>query len=183
MGAARKRKVRDHYDELGGTVYDAQYGEEQPPKYALALRLTPPPGEGLLLDDGCGTGTFLEGLGLMGVGLDLSGSLLSVAKLKLRRESHLVQGDAEFLPLRGSIFAVVYSFTLLQNTSDPATALAEMARVARSGSWVVVTTIRKASTRENFESLMASQAWAELHFSDEDSHDLIAYAKVRAREA
>jgi ubiquinone/menaquinone biosynthesis C-methylase UbiE len=178
MSASHKRSVKDHYDELGGTVYDAQYGDEQLLKYSLALRLVPLPEEGLLLDDGCGTGMFLRDLGERGVGLDLSSSLLSTAK-KLTRESSLIQGDAEALPLRKSIFVGVYSFTLIQNTPNPVTAMAEMARVVRVGGWVVVTAIRKAFTRESFECLIESQEWAELHLSEEDSHDIVAYAMIR----
>jgi ubiquinone/menaquinone biosynthesis C-methylase UbiE len=104
--------------------------------------------------------------------------LLSTAK-KLTRESSLIQGDAEALPLRKSIFVGIYSFTLIQNTPNPVTAMAEMARVVRVGGWVVVTAIRKAFTRESFECLIESQEWAELHLSEEDSHDIVAYAMIR----
>jgi len=181
MGVARKRSTRNHYDELGGDVYNAQYGDEQPPKYHLALRLAPPSRDGLLLDDGCGTGTFLPDLGERGVGLDLSSSLLSTARWKLRGRSHLVQGDAEALPFRDTVFAGIYSFTIVQNTPDPIEALAEMVRVVRGSSWVIVTAIRKAFTLKSFEGLMRSQKWGELHFSDADPHDLVAYARSNER--
>ena len=154
MGEPDKHEVADAYDALGGRIYDLRYTEEQGAKYeALLDRMTPEPDE-IALDMGCGTGLLTERLESQAVGLDISASLLSTAQARLhgRERSHLVMGDAGALPFRDSSFDVVFSVTVLQNTSDPLSSVKEMKRVGRAKAGV--TALKKAFTRESFEALL-----------------------------
>ncbi len=149
-----ERKVADAYDALGGRIYDLRYAEEQGAKYdALLLRMTPEPDD-VALDIGCGTGLLTERLESQAVGIDISASLLSTARSRLRsrERSYLVMGDAGALPFRDSSFDGVFSFTVLQNIPDQLSSLKEMRRVGRGRAGVSV--LKKAFTREAFEALL-----------------------------
>ena len=136
----RKRELSLLYDRTS-SLYDRRYSGIQLGKY---LRLLPHlPGEGRVLDVGCGTGLFLErlGKGCEAVGLDLSPGMLRRAR-KRNPGVPLILGDAEHLPFRAGSFSAVFSFTVLQNLPHPLLALREMARVVRAGGKVVVSTLR-----------------------------------------
>lgn len=86
------------------------------------------------LEIGCGTGHFtrwLEGRGLMTVGLDLSAAMLAQA----RRYDGLLylRGNGAAFPFVGGAFDVVALITTLEFVADPVRVLREAARVARQG--------------------------------------------------
>ncbi|MBL7080205.1 class I SAM-dependent methyltransferase [Candidatus Bathyarchaeota archaeon] len=154
MGEARKRGVAVKYDALGGRIYDLRYTEEQGAKYEALLERITPGTEDIALDIGCGTGLLTEQLESQAVGLDISASLLSTARSRLRgrARSYLIMGDARVLPFRDSSFDVVFSVTVIQNTPDPLSSIEEMKRVGRARAGV--TALKKAFTRESFEALL-----------------------------
>ena len=154
MGEPDKHEVADAYDTLGGRIYDLRYTEEQSAKYEALLDRVTPETDDIALDIGCGTGLLAERLESQAVGLDISFSLLSTARTKLRRNErvYLVMGDAGTLPFRSSSFDIVYSVTVLQNTPDPLSSVMEMKRVGRATAGV--TALKKAFTRESFEGLL-----------------------------
>jgi ubiquinone/menaquinone biosynthesis C-methylase UbiE len=74
-------------------------------------------------------------------GLDLSMGMLRACRRNLRRthrEAALYQGEAEHLPFRDNIFDLVFHVGGINFFSDRRSALAEMFRVARPGSKLVV---------------------------------------------
>lgn len=156
MGAREKRRIRKSYDNLGGRLYDERYLSEQAVKYDVILRLAIPLIDDLILDDGCGTGLLLERLQGYSVGIDFSSILLSTAhsRLKKRVLTHLIQADADHLPFRGHIFEKVFAVTLIQNTPEPELAFSEIRRVAKVGSEVVVTALKKSFTIQGFRQLL-----------------------------
>ena len=161
-----KREVALAYDTLGGRIYDLRYTEEQSAKYeALLERMTPEPDQ-LTLDIGCGTGLLAERLEIQVVGLDISASLLSTARSRLRsREgSYLAMGDEGALPFRDSSFDMVFSITVLQNAPDPLSSIDEMRRVKRGIAGVSV--LKKAFTRESFEALLREALLASFEVLD-----------------
>ncbi|WP_342027562.1 class I SAM-dependent methyltransferase [Haloferax larsenii] len=85
-----------------------------------------------ILDVGCGTGEFTRVLAESSdarvVGLDADTDLLSVAADREGIEA--VAGDATRLPFADDSFDLVVCQALLVNLPDPATALAEFARVS-----------------------------------------------------
>ena len=154
MGEPDKREVADAYDNLGGRIYDLRYAEEQSAKYEALLEAMTPQPDDIALDIGCGTGLLTERLESQAVGLDISASLLSTARSRLHRNerAHLVLGDAGALPFHDSSFATVFAVTVLQNTPDPLSSVMEMKRVGRARAGV--TALKKAFTKESFESLL-----------------------------
>ncbi|RLI10699.1 hypothetical protein DRO42_00290 [Candidatus Bathyarchaeota archaeon] len=178
MHAEDKRQIRESYDNLGGELYDLRYRLEQEAKYDAILRHVASSAGDIVLDDGCGTGLLLERLETPAVGLDLAGGLLSMARSRLRNRQrvHLIQADAERLPFRGGVFDKVFAVTLIQNT-EPRRTLAEIRRVARSGSEVVVTALKKAFTFSVFEQLLnASGLTPRSIVRDDGVKDWIAFA-------
>ena len=93
-------------------------------------------GEATALDAGCGTGfqtAVLAALGYRAHGVDLSSALLAVARARLPRAT-FVRGRLESLPYAGGCFdAVTCCGSTLSFVSDPAAAIAELARVLRRG--------------------------------------------------
>ena len=94
------------------------------------------------LDAGCGSGLALElakKRGVVPTGLDASEGLLGVARERVG-EADLHQGDLEALPFADDTFDAVSAFNSVQFASDPVRAVSEMARVAKPGAPVTVTT-------------------------------------------
>ncbi|BBY23528.1 methyltransferase domain-containing protein [Mycobacterium stomatepiae] len=103
-----------------------------------------PPG-GTALDVGSGPGTVTASLARaagkdgLALGVDISEAMLACA---VRNEAgpHVgfIRADAQRLPLRADTVDAVVSMAVLQLVPDPAAALAEMARVLRSGGRLAV---------------------------------------------
>jgi len=145
-----KRKIRDRYDDLGGRVYDLRYNEEQRLKYESMLAEVKVRPDDIVLDNGCGTGLLFEYVKAYMVGLDVSVKLLSKARDRANDVVQLVNGDSENLPFRPRVFHSVMSFTVLQNASSPERMLWEMDSVRREGGGLVVSTLKKALSKQEF---------------------------------
>ena len=95
-----------------------------------------------VLELGCGGGTYvrlLAGLGYRTVGLDYSvPSLQRAVTVDPGRKGTYLAGEAYGLPFAPDSFDLVVSIGVLQALSEPARALAEMARVMRPGAVLVV---------------------------------------------
>ena len=95
---------------------------------------------GRVLDAGCGTGANLAFLARYGepVGLDLSTEALQFAAK--RHPAGLTRGTVDALPFPDETFGLVTSFEVIYHLAveDDRRALAEMARVTRSGGWLLV---------------------------------------------
>ena len=128
MEVKEKRNVSEFYDELGGCLYDKRYKSEQKAKYDEILRHCVISENSVVLDDGCGTGLFLKKLKSFSVGIDLSPSLLSVARQRKpsRMQNHLILGDADELPFKDCVFHKILAVTLIQNMPEPLQTLKEI---------------------------------------------------------
>ncbi len=152
MGEWRaKRDTMESYNARANS-YDDQYGEEQSEKHRLALDVIGVEEGEVVLDDGCGTGLFIEkivGPSSLVVGIDISKGMLSVAKRRCGRlrKVFLILCDADFLPLKEKLFDKVFSFTMIQDIPNPRRAISEITRVSKPGSKVIVTALKKAYTR------------------------------------
>ena len=147
-----KNTIKERYDELGGSLYDLRYSEEQKAKYELVLAELDQPS--LLLDNGCGTGLLFPLLDCAIVGLDLSSKLLEKAKERTNLGQYLVQGDSEHLPLRDNVFDAQVSVTVIQNLSNPVKFLEESVRVAKQGSTVIISSLKRVYSREEITRLI-----------------------------
>lgn len=93
-----------------------------------------------LLDAGCGAGLALAlaaDRGATVAGVDASKSLLDFAAGRVP-DAELSVGSVEALPHDASTFDVVCAFNSIQYAIDPAVAVAELARVCRSGGKVAI---------------------------------------------
>jgi SAM-dependent methyltransferase len=101
------------------------------------------PGDGELLDAGCGTGWWLERLLAAGVaperlhGLELDPGRVAAARVRAPG-STVVEGDLRALPYADGRFAGVFLLTVLSSTEDPRSAAAEAWRVLAPGGVLVV---------------------------------------------
>lgn len=97
------------------------------------------------LDVGCGTGYTTEAILKWSahgevVGIDLTPQQLNkaVKKLKSRRDTLFLRGDAENLPFKKNTFNAVVSVGAIEYFPDPKRVIQEMARVVKPGGKVVV---------------------------------------------
>ncbi|BEP17540.1 hypothetical protein PYJP_08920 [Pyrofollis japonicus] len=153
-GWARKKILRIKYNATSAG-YDELYGEEQRKKYNVATKRLRP--QGVVLDDGCGTGLFLEyciknqfsDSIIYYICLDLSPGMLKKAKERIHKLGieylvDIVEADAEYIPLRDKCIDTVFSFTVLGLLSDPTKGLAEIRRVNKGCSIVSILKIGEA---------------------------------------
>lgn len=145
-----KKTIRDRYDDLGGRVYDMRYTEEQRLKYKSMLTEVKIRPDDIVLDNGCGTGLLFEYVTAYTVGLDVSVKLLSKARDRAKYVVQLVNGDSENLPFRPRVFHSVMSFTVLQNASSPEHMLREMDSARRGDGVLMVSTLKKALSKQEF---------------------------------
>jgi SAM-dependent methyltransferase len=100
------------------------------------------PPHGRWLDVGCGNGAFTEAVIARCapdevIGIDPSEGQLAFARARpAARSAHFRLGDAQALPFGDNRFDVAVMALVVAYLSDPAKAVAEMARVVRPGGWV-----------------------------------------------
>ncbi|MFM5953602.1 MAG: ArsR/SmtB family transcription factor [Novosphingobium sp.] len=138
---------------------------------------------GALLDIGTGTGRIAELLAPRArrvTGLDKSPEMLRLARTRLQdlpaEALDLVQGDFTALPFAAESFDTVVFHQVLHYAQEPGPALAEAARVCRSGGMIAIVDFA-AHDREELRSL---HAHARLGFSDEQMLSLLAGAGFAA---
>ena len=113
---------------------------------ASVLDLVAPAASDIIVDVGCGNGTYLAELARRGcagraIGVDLSFGMLAAARERLsgpERSAVLANADATALPLRDGVADLVLAPHMLYHVPDPAAALRELRRVTRSGGRVVI---------------------------------------------
>jgi SAM-dependent methyltransferase len=132
-------------DRVSTAYENLRYGRSYSRRYhdhtiERLTRLVPP--RGVVLDNGCGTGIFLEqrqGLpATRSVGIDISRGMLGHARARLPSDVELVRADACRLPFAADTFDVIFARSLLHHLPDPAAGAAEMARTLKPGGALVV---------------------------------------------
>lgn len=128
--------VAPRYDLVNDVL---SFGQDRRWRRAVTELVAAAAGE-VVLDLAAGTGTStapLQRAGAVAVACDFSLGMLRTGRRR-RPSLRFVAGDATALPFRDASFdAVTMSFGL-RNVADPRAALAEMARVTRSGGRLVV---------------------------------------------
>jgi ubiquinone/menaquinone biosynthesis C-methylase UbiE len=132
-----------------------------------------------VLEVGCGTGlvlTRIASFARQAKGVDLSPGMLQVA---LNRGLEVVEGSAVDLPFADCSFDVTCAFKVLAHIPDIERALSEMARVTRSGGYVIAEYYNPYSMRGLLKLLTPPRAIAD------DAHEGQVYTRfdspVRAR--
>jgi ubiquinone/menaquinone biosynthesis C-methylase UbiE len=173
-----KRKIIERYNQLGDRIYDIRYEEEQTKKYGIALNEIKIVEGDLVLDQGCGTGLFMDILENPTVGIDNSYNLLQGAARRLSNNArkYIVQGDVEYLPFRCKIFRKIFSFTVIQNVEDPLVMLKELSRV--SIGLKILTTLKKVYDKNALISLIEKSGLViEKIIEKDDINDWILFIK------
>ena len=125
-------------------------------------RLEPLDAEMLALDVACGAGHAAEVVAphvRQVVGVDLTVGLLELGAARLADAGItnvlLQEGNAELLPFVADSFDLVYCLAALHHIGDPERAVAEMARVCRSGGRVVLSdlVVPLSEVRDTFDAL------------------------------
>jgi demethylmenaquinone methyltransferase / 2-methoxy-6-polyprenyl-1,4-benzoquinol methylase len=143
--SARNRLARELFAPLGPT-YDRyarllSFGQDARWRRFLVSRLSVGTGD-VVLDVATGTGAvaieLVRARGCSVVAVDQSPEMLASARERLAREAiagrlRLVQARAEELPFGDRSFDALTFTYLLRYVEDPASTLAELARVVRSG--------------------------------------------------
>jgi SAM-dependent methyltransferase len=96
----------------------------------------------VMLDAGCGGGFALQLAAKRGAtvtGFDACAPLLDIARERVPA-ADIRQGDLESLPFAGHTFDAITAFNSVQYAADPAAALRELRRVAKSGALVGIVT-------------------------------------------
>jgi SAM-dependent methyltransferase len=99
---------------------------------------------GLGLDAGCGTGSYTRMIAAAGhrsVAVDLSGSMLTMLRLKHVDAVEIVQTDIQLLPFCSNQFDWVLCTRVLSHISDVAAVMAELARVLRPNGRVLISDV------------------------------------------
>ena len=167
-----KRKIMQRYD-LTAKMYDERYADEQKKIYEKALKninIT----RRAVLDVGCGSGLFFNQVALQAdfvVGVDVSSKLLAKSKEQARafHNVFVLQADADHLPFREGFFDDIFAFTVLQNMPKPAETLGELKRVAKLGSRVVVTGLKKAFPLNIFMDVLEESGLKVVSFVDDEA--------------
>jgi SAM-dependent methyltransferase len=108
---------------------------------AWVLEQTGVGSEAIVVDAGCGPGTFGSAVAATGaVAVDVDTSVAMLEETRRRRlGARPVLGDVARLPLRTGAAQLVRAERILQWTPDPYAALAELRRVTAPGGWTAVT--------------------------------------------
>jgi ubiquinone/menaquinone biosynthesis C-methylase UbiE len=170
-GWTKKRQIMRRYN-ITAEMYDTRYEEEQIAKIEAAMKNINVNLRSLALDIGCGTGLLFQHAAEMStqlIGLDLSRKTLTQAKKRAEpfRNVHLVLADADHIPFDNGLFDNVYAFTVLQNMPSPEETLAEIMRVTKSNSTIVVTGLKKCFQRQSFMSLLEAAGLNPVKLEDE----------------
>jgi SAM-dependent methyltransferase len=178
---AERARAADGYFARHAGDWDrlrALHAPEHDVEQALLAAIGPGPFRAFL-DLGTGTGRVLS---LMAdraqrcVGVDLSPSMLAVARANIERAGHrnvqLRHGDIYALPVERDGYDVVVIHQVLHYLDDPARAVREAARVLRPGGKLLVVDFAP----HELEFLRAEHAHRRLGFADEESAGLLGDA-------
>jgi len=178
---AKKRSVMHRYD-VTAEMYDMRYENEQKAKIKTALENIKTERLGSVLDVGCGTGILFKYVDEHAhtiVAIDVSRRTLKQAKERQQIVEtvtvHLVQADADNMPLQNRVFDSIFAVTVLQNVPDPNRTLKEMQRAAKDNAIFVVTGLKKVFTQKRFQQILNE---AHLKVQTMQDEDLKCYVAV-----
>ncbi len=111
--------------------YDSWY-DRNPDLFEAEVKTVHPPSSPSL-EIGCGSGRFMQWLGI-DVGVDVSASMLEIAR---RRGSEVALADGSSLPFRSEAFSSIYLIFTLCFLDEPERVLKEAWRVLRLDGFLV----------------------------------------------
>lgn len=93
---------------------------------------------GMILEDGCGVGMYVEklaGFGSRVIGLEYDFERAAQAKV---RSTEILNAAGEFIPLSASTFDLILSHEVIEHVGDDRAAIREMIRVLKPGGRAVI---------------------------------------------
>lgn len=121
MGEQDPHRLVELYDKLSNG-YDRLYNEEQTVKHERVNQILEGRKFRLLIDVGCGTGTFMETIAPSCerlLGLDLSAGMIKLAKARIQgQKTDFLIAASPHLPLRDEIADCVVSISLIDRSPD-----------------------------------------------------------------
>lgn len=185
----KKRRVMQRYD-LTAEIYEMRYGDEQTAKIEAALKCMKMEQHEQVLDAGCGTGILLDHIAnevKMFVGVDISKKTLLRAKQRIYdnelSNAYLVQADVDNMPFSNNLFNKVLVLTVLQNSPDPAKTLTEIKRVGKTGTFFVVTGLKRIFGKRAFIRLLNNAKLKAVAFKEKDLKCYVAICTDRSQSA
>jgi ubiquinone/menaquinone biosynthesis C-methylase UbiE len=143
-----ERQVAEWYNTLSGS-YDELYGREQSSKHKTILEFLGNRHFRVLLDIGCGTGSFLEKANEIcdhSVGIDLSANMLRIAKNRRIPNSDLVLASSSSLPFKDESSDCTVSISTATAESNLPRFIADVERVARGDYLLAITLFQQSGT-------------------------------------
>ena len=140
-----ERQVAEWYNTLSSS-YDELYGEEQSQKYETVLEFLGNRHFRIIIDIGCGTGTFLEKAHEIydyAIGIDLSTKMLQIARGKKTRNTDFVLASSSSLPLKDKSADCTVSISTAKAESNLPTFIADLERISQQDSLLAVTIFQK----------------------------------------
>jgi malonyl-CoA O-methyltransferase len=149
-GAAAKLEPQAAYAEWAASYPPRPHNPLMELEQRTVMALLPGVAGLTVLDAGCGTGRYLQALkhrGAFAIGMDLSAAMLSRAR---RLTSHVARADLRALPFDAMSIDIVVCGLALGDFAELELALAEIARVLRTGGSVIYSVIHPAGEAQGW---------------------------------
>jgi ubiquinone/menaquinone biosynthesis C-methylase UbiE len=140
-----ERQVAEWYNTLSGS-YDELYGKEQSIKYAKVLEVLGDRHFRVLVDVGCGTGTFLkqaEKIYEYAIGIDLSTKMLRIARERGTPNTDYVLASSSSLPLRDDSSDGVVSISTAKAEQNLPGFIDGLERISQKNSFMALTVFQR----------------------------------------
>ena len=127
------RQLAEWYNTISGS-YDELYGEEQSRKYETVLGFLGTGHFRVLIDIGCGTGTFLEKAHEIydhAIGIDLSAKMLRIATKRETANTDYVLASSSSLPIKSASSDCTVSISTAKAGSNHSDFIADLRRISR----------------------------------------------------
>lgn len=154
-----KKNIAERYDS-SAIIYDKRYSAIQKQKYEEIISRIDFLNKSIILDVGCGTGSFFQLLNETNdtnlktkIGIDLSFEMVKQAHEKFP-EGDFIVADSDNLPFRDDVIDLVVSVTHLQNLPDPSPTIKEIARTSKDSAQILISVLRKKWSLERLQQLM-----------------------------
>jgi len=140
-----ERQVAEWYNTLSGS-YDELYGEEQSRKYETVLGFLGTGQFRVLIDIGCGTGTFLERAHEIydhAIGIDLSAKMLRIATKRKTANTDYVLASSSSLPIKSASSDCTVSISTAKVGSNHSSFISDLKRISREDSLLAFTLFQR----------------------------------------
>jgi ubiquinone/menaquinone biosynthesis C-methylase UbiE len=136
-----ERQVAEWYNTLSSS-YDELYGKEQSQKHQAVLEFLGQRRFQVLVDIGCGTGTFLkqaQEIYEYAIGIDLSRKMLQIAKERKTPNTDYVLASSSSLPIKNAASDCTVSISTAKAEPDLPRTISGFERIGHEDSFLVFT--------------------------------------------